>query len=450
MTHSKESAHSQTHDLLFMVAVVGIGVFCRSYWGTKKRYRSRSRRDLSCCIQRIEARVQQDEGGRGIVQIIPAPPSLDTEDEDVCDGDEASSSSSLSLSHMEAAAKAMLACNHAVIMTGFPCLLQNDPPTETDGPLGTLCLARTLVALGKKVRIVTDECNEDVLLTCAAASQVFSMGRDEEGMPLLQLESFPGMATFDESDFTRLGKVRKEADIVIAVERAGPSSDGCYKTMTGKDMTAILAPLDTLLQPEDFQELDNGESFTKPHSSDGDDGDGDDAALTPTVVAPAPAPLLNGADGADGRVTEQKRKRMTSIGIGDGGNEVGMGAVYDLVCNSTIPLAADIACVVPTDHLLVSSVSNWGAYALSASVALLATAEPLSYFYGCDVKQSVDACMPSAEQEQRICQGAVAAGAGDGISGERKEWVDGMPLSTSLEVLQNVKDIAIYSEGNIG
>lgn len=44
-----------------------------------------------------------------------------------------------------------------------------------------------------------------------------------------------------------------------------------------------------------------------------------------------------------------------SIGIGDGGNEVGMGSVYDLVVNSNkIANAASIACTVPADHLIVA------------------------------------------------------------------------------------------------
>ena len=56
---------------------------------------------------------------------------------------------------------------------------------------------------------------------------------------------------------------------------------------------------------------------------------------------------------------------------GDGGNEVGMGKVYDRVVGSAnIPNAATIACVSAADHLLVCSVSNWGGYALSAATAL--------------------------------------------------------------------------------
>ena len=35
------------------------------------------------------------------------------------------------------------------------------------------------------------------------------------------------------------------------------------------------------------------------------------------------------------------------------------------------PRGGLIACRVPTDHLIVCGVSNWGAYALAAGVALL-------------------------------------------------------------------------------
>jgi hypothetical protein len=42
------------------------------------------------------------------------------------------------------------------IATGYPCCL-SDPPTETDGPLGALAIARALSSLGKKVVILTDQ-----------------------------------------------------------------------------------------------------------------------------------------------------------------------------------------------------------------------------------------------------------------------------------------------------
>src|SRR5262249_58316848 len=63
--------------------------------------------------------------------------------------------------------------------------------------------------------------------------------------------------------------------------------------------------------------------------------------------------------------------RVTTIGIGDGGNEIGMGKVPWDVIRRNIPNGGLVACRVPTDHLIVSGISNWGAYALAAAVALL-------------------------------------------------------------------------------
>ena len=48
-----------------------------------------------------------------------------------------------------------------------------------------------------------------------------------------------------------------------------------------------------------------------------------------------------------------------------------MGKVYGKVLSSKIENAKEIACVVPTDHLIIASVSNWGGYALCAATAVL-------------------------------------------------------------------------------
>jgi hypothetical protein len=62
---------------------------------------------------------------------------------------------------------------------------------------------------------------------------------------------------------------------------------------------------------------------------------------------------------------------VTTIGIGDGGNEIGMGKIPWSTIRKNIPNGGLIACRVPTDHLIVAGVSNWGAYALAAGVAVL-------------------------------------------------------------------------------
>ncbi len=71
----------------------------------------------------LERRVQKDEGCRGIAElIIPG--------------------------QLKVAVDSLLASSvqNVVIITGFPCLIDQSPPTETDGPLGALAIARFVVA----------------------------------------------------------------------------------------------------------------------------------------------------------------------------------------------------------------------------------------------------------------------------------------------------------------
>lgn len=60
-----------------------------------------------------------------------------------------------------------------------------------------------------------------------------------------------------------------------------------------------------------------------------------------------------------------------TIGIGDGGNEIGMGSLPIEIVNEDIPNGPLIAAQTPSDHLIVAGVSNWGAYGLLAAIACL-------------------------------------------------------------------------------
>ncbi len=55
-----------------------------------------------------------------------------------------------------------------------------------------------------------------------------------------------------------------------------------------------------------------------------------------------------------------KKRGILTVGIGDGGNEIGMGN-YENILSKELGLEP---CVIKTDYLIISSVSNWGAYGL--------------------------------------------------------------------------------------
>lgn len=55
------------------------------------------------------------------------------------------------------------------------------------------------------------------------------------------------------------------------------------------------------------------------------------------------------------------------------------------------------------------------------------------------IKGRLDICLPSDEQEISMCQRMVLAGARDGVTGANENMVDGMPLSTSLDILRKIR-----------
>lgn len=80
-----------------------------------------------------------------------------------------------------------------------------------------------------------------------------------------------------------------------------------------------------------------------------------------------------------------------TIGIGDGGNEIGMGNLYQQVSALNIT-----PCVTQCDELIVADVSNWAAWGLTAMVSLLrgenllSDADPLAILQYLSAKGSVD------------------------------------------------------------
>lgn len=96
-----------------------------------------------------------------------------------------------------------------------------------------------------------------------------------------------------------------------------------------------------------------------------------------------------------------------TIGIGDGGNEIGMGNVEERV-RQHIPNGPTIASCVTTDWNIAAGTSNWGAWGLLAMLSLM-TGRPL---------------LPTREEAAKQLESLVAAGAVDGVTGIRAATVD--------------------------
>jgi hypothetical protein len=115
-----------------------------------------------------------------------------------------------------------------------------------------------------------------------------------------------------------------------------------------------------------------------------------------------------------------------TIGVGDGGNEVGMGSVPPQVVAHAVDHGAVIHCTVPCDALVVSAVSNWGAIALGAAVAMLRRpGDPVPV-------------TSLAERHEALLGAALAGGAVDGTTGEPSRSVDGLALAEHSALLLQV------------
>lgn len=161
---------------------------------------------------------------------------------------------------------------------------------------------------------------------------------------------------------------------LVAIERPGRAADGDYYNARGDSVAALNAPLDVL--------------FLRQRG---------------------------------------RRPGTVTIGIGDGGNEIGMGRVRARVARD-VAHGAKIASVVRTDHLIVAGTSNWGAWGLTAHLSLHAGRDLLH----------------TPEEEARLTRAMVAAGAVDGLTGAAQASVDSLPVTVHQAVLATLRELTSH------
>jgi hypothetical protein len=163
-------------------------------------------------------------------------------------------------------------------------------------------------------------------------------------------------------------------DWIIAIERCGLSGDGRPRNMRGEDVGAYAAPLDHVFTAGPWR----------------------------------------------------------TIAIGDGGNEVGMGALPAGLIAREIPLGAMIACVTAADHLITAGVSHWGAYGLIAGLAVRVPAW----------RQTLLGCLDPAI-DQRILEALVTKGpAVDGVTLGQTLTIDGIGMAVHRAKLEQIRQCA--------
>jgi hypothetical protein len=165
----------------------------------------------------------------------------------------------------------------------------------------------------------------------------------------------------------------------ISIERCGRSADGAPRNMRGLDISSYTAPLDELFSAGPWE----------------------------------------------------------TIAIGDGGNEIGMGALPRGLIAQHVNHGETIACVTPARHLIVAGVSNWGAYALLGALAALRP----------DWRERLLACLDE-KLDQAVLEATVNDGpAVDGVSRLRAMTVDNLDMAIHHSKLREIR--ALVQAGHV-
>ncbi len=328
-------------------------------------------------IAEFERFVRRDPGGRGLI----GP-----------DADCGIGVGELLHAARELADRATRVC----LVTGFfiPILNPSSPDVtpdapagfaETDGPLGTILLARVLRDLGAEVLVVPD-----INCECVLRRAALFAGLSDHHIAAAPLQSNAWRADFWSSEFGR------SLSHLIAIERVGPSHTRESLAASGASPESLLAFENSVPVPE------RGHCFNM-RGLPIDQFTGDVHRLFDELADQAPTAV--------------------SLSVGDGGNEIGMGRFDWSLLSQRLggPVGAKIPCRIATQRSILAGTSNWGAYALAAAVAVL--------------KGRVDVLEQHTAQAQHDMLAAIVndARAVDGVTRRHEVTVDGLPFLTYIQ-----------------
>ncbi|MDP6708433.1 MAG: DUF4392 domain-containing protein [Alphaproteobacteria bacterium] len=306
----------------------------------------------------IDRIVALDVGSRGVVGLYD--PARALVDEPIC----------------QAAARplaALAAGDHVFILTGSLSRATVDPAiAENDGPIGVAALARTVTYGFNAIPIVLT----DATIRDKVAAMVQLAGPNvmtpEQAKTAVETPRFTAVAAVLGGEIDDEAAQAQAADLldtyrpkaVISVERAGMTRDGTYRNALGQDYSLGRARLDHV-------------------------------------------------------VTTAADRGIPTIGVGDGGNEIGFGAIRDAVAEH-VPHGPILCAASATDVVLPAGVSNWGCYAITAALALMTGNASLAH---------------TAELERRLIEASPLIGLIDGSSGKLEPTVDGMAIEVHTGVV---------------
>ena len=124
-------------------------------------------------------------------------------------------------------------------------------------------------------------------------------------------------------------------------------------------------------------------------------------------------------------VDAARTRGILTVGIGDHGNEIGFGAIYDKVVE-IVPKGETMAATTSTDILFPAMMSNWGCYGIKAALAFLLGRADL---------------MHTPEEEERLLRDCLHASRLEAAYCSTNFLIDGLESESSMAVVQLLGNI---------
>lgn len=122
---------------------------------------------------------------------------------------------------------------------------------------------------------------------------------------------------------------------------------------------------------------------------------------------------------------EAIKQGIPTVAVGDGGNEIGMGAVTEAV-NAHVKFGETIAAVTPSDVLVTAACSNWGCTAIAGAIA---------------ARRKDARLVHTPEMERQLLNRGVDIGLINSVQNVVDANVDGLPLDTHIALAEMVRAV---------
>ncbi|MGH0174982.1 UNVERIFIED_CONTAM: hypothetical protein FKN15_069957 [Acipenser sinensis] len=277
---------------------------------------------------------------------------------------------------------------------------------------------------GIKALFIQDELLKASLCVSHASSVLITTGfpthfnqdppEETDGPPGILRTQVPLLSFQDDSQDSTLRFLCQDGnpqtpryDHLVAIERAGRAADGNYYNMRKVNIKHLVDPIDTL--------------FTT-------------ASTIPGIMT------------TEGSLN----KECCLPGVGDGGNELGMGKVKEAV-RKFMPHGELVACDVGADFAITAGVSNWGGYAVACALYILNCCPIHDRYLRKAVgfprhseQDSWASALPTVTKEEKLLEILVKYRIRSGKTGNLGMEVDGLPFyGTHSAMIQQLSDITL-------